>query len=463
MSWFKKKEQVNSQDPIAPTFSQNDVQKLMANVQSDMRAKIASAVSGGYDFADTLHNIYLDFGYPQSLQFSNFWNMYRRFGIAQNVVELPVETSWMNPPTIESENPQFNKELEKLIEQVRLFQRLKGLDTRQRVGRYAGMFMRVRDSKKPDQPIDGKLSGLGAIMQMIPLYESQLKVLETDNDPTSERYTMPTMYQLNSSATGSRDEQSGESFSIHPDRIVIAAEGADNGGIYGIPALEAGYNSLMDLRKIIGGGGEGFYKNSAQSIVFGLKDTANAANVKSLLSDFNDNADDFMRNRQRRSLMAPGMDANVLGSELAQPKEFFMNALNDVAASARPMIPATILVGQQTGRLASEEDSRGFLSGINSRNENFTTSMVRDNIDWLIKWGILPAAEYTVEWDDLLALSDSEKLERGEKMSVINEAQFKAGGEKPFTGEEIREMSGFDPMEEEDPGGEDIDDFEGED
>ena len=53
-----------------------------------IRASLASAISGGYDYADTLHNIYLDYGYPQKLEFEMFWNMYRRFGVAKNIVEF---------------------------------------------------------------------------------------------------------------------------------------------------------------------------------------------------------------------------------------------------------------------------------------------------------------------------------------------------------------------------------------
>ena len=49
-----------------------------------IRKRIGALISGGYDFSDTLHNVFLDFGYPMQLKFSNFWNMYRRFGIAKN-------------------------------------------------------------------------------------------------------------------------------------------------------------------------------------------------------------------------------------------------------------------------------------------------------------------------------------------------------------------------------------------
>ena len=426
---------------------------------SQISLRMAALTSGGYDFSDTLHNIYIDFGYPAQIKFSQFWNMYRRFGIAKNSVELPVNTGWITPPTIEGFEA-FNSEVEKLNNRIKVWIRIKGLDIRQRVGRYAGMFMRVRDGKTPDWPIDGMLSGEAALMDMVPLYESQLEVISSDDDPNSETFGQPVMLQFRQSVEGDRNEETNNTIAIHASRIVFAAEGADDGSIYGIPALEAIFNSLMDLRKVIGGGAEGFYKNAAQNIVFDLKDGASAVSYKDKLDKFNEQYDEFSRNRMRRAMWTPGMETTTLESSLINPKEFFNIALNDAAAGSVPPIPATILIGQQTGRLASNEDSRHFLSGVQSRRENFQTGLVRDVFDWLIKFGILPASEYEVEWDDLLARSDSEKLDNADKMATINEKAFKSGGELPFNGEEIREAGGLEPEIEEDPGSEHLEDEE---
>lgn len=411
-------------------------------LDQQIRSRIATAISGGYDFADTMHNIYLDFGYPAQLGFSNYWNMYRRFGIARNVVDLVANLTWMESPEVEG-SAAFNREFQRLEKRLKFWQRMKGFDKRQRVGRYAGMFMRVRDSKDPKEPLEGTLSGENALVQMVPLYEGQLKVLTTQDDPRADDYGLPTMYQYTTGDAGNRNEKVANSFEIHPSRIIIAAEGADDGGIYGISALEGPYNSLMDLRKIIGAGGEGFYKNAAQSVLFNLKDPEKAtdATIKKL-ERFNEQADDWMVNRMRRNLWTPGMEAKTLESSLTNPKEFFMNAINDVAASIP--CPATILIGQQTGRLASDQDMRGFLSYIQSRRLDFGDETVMSVIEWCMKYGILPASDFEVEWPDAMAPSDTEKLENAVKMADVNSKQFTSGGETPFSGKEIREAAGYD-------------------
>ena len=434
--------------------------ELLANTHADaqgIRTRMANIISGGYDFADTLHNIFLDYGYPFTLFFKDFWNMYRRFGIAKNVVELPVNMTWKTKPIIEG-SEEFNKALVRLDQRISLFDRMKGLDTRQRVGRYAGMFMRVRDGKDPKEPVEGGLNE-NSLVEMMPLYESQLEVIESDKDRKSDRFGQPIMLQYNTSAVGSRNEEVGQNINIHFSRIVFAAEGADNGWIYGIPALEPVFNSLMDLRKIIGGSAEGFYRNASQSGIFNLQNPENAtAATTKLLEQFNERYTAFNRDRMSKAFWTPGMEMKTLESNLVSPKDHFNTALNDVAAGSTPVIPATILVGQQTGRLASDEDSRHFLSGVQSRRENWSSEMVEDNINWLMLNGILPKSLYVVTWDDLLALSFQEKLKNSKVMSEINKEQFQSGGDPSFSGEEIREEAGFDPEEMPEPGGEGDDD-----
>jgi hypothetical protein len=429
-----------------------------SSIPMGIRDRIASIISGSNFTGDTMHDIALDFGYPETINFNMLWNMYRRFGIAKNAIELPVESSWTRNPCIESEDDQFMSDFDKLCKNTRLFQRLKALDRRQRVGRYAGLFVRVRDGKKPNEPLDGKLNGIASVMSVTPLYEGQLTVQEVDNDPASERFSLPVMYQFSGSAAGDRNEKSAVSFNIHWTRVILTSESADNGGIYGNPVLESCYNSLMDLRKIIGGGAEGFYKNSAQSVIFELKDAASASANTELLQSFNEKYDDFSKNRHRRSMWTPGLEAKPLTADMITAESFFNNALNDVAASVR--IPATILIGQQTGRLASQEDSRGYLSTINSRNENYLPEMIGDVIDWFINNGVLPYAKYEVEFQDMLAMSDAELVANAKELAEINLKTFQAGKSAPFGSEEIRAQAGFEPMEEIDEGTEALDDDE---
>ena len=89
----------------------------------DLQDSTTNSLTGGYDFADPLHNIYSDFGYPFNLTFFNFWNMYRRFGLAKAVCNIPPDFTWSDLPEIDG-GETFNSQLEELAKNVKLWPRL---------------------------------------------------------------------------------------------------------------------------------------------------------------------------------------------------------------------------------------------------------------------------------------------------------------------------------------------------
>ncbi len=436
MSWWNSK----SAQQIAVLT--NEVNELKANQSSgdiQQRGPFQNFGGGLYDRADENHDVYADFGYPDIVDFFKLYHMYSRKGVAKNAIELPVETGWKIPPEIEA-NEAFDREFKKLVKKTKFWQRLKGLDTRQRVGRYAGLFMRVKDGKAPSEPIKGRFSSVESLESITPLYESQLRPTTYDKDPKSVRFNMPILYQLSSTEIGGRDEGNTASTPVHWTRIVIAAEGADNGSIFGVPVLEAGYNDLVDLRKINGGGAEGIYKNSAMKVVFDIDGSKNSKLTGGLLETLKEQFDAFIFSPFRKAFVTGGMDIKTLETKLMDPENFNKNSMSDFAASVK--IAITILTGNQTGRMASDEDQKSYLNMVQSRRENWQTEMITDVIDWLMLFGLLPIAEYEVVWDDLLAASDEDRLKNADTMSVTNKNNIRVGA--VYSVDEIREAAGLD-------------------
>lgn len=426
----------------AITNALNELNTILtaASNQGWLARSNGGVISGGYDNADDLHNIFEDFGYPHQLDFDNFWNMYRRHGIAARIVNLPVEVCWMDIPELDG-GQTFNSQFEELVKKLKLWKRLRGLDQRQRVGRYAGLFVRVKDGKKPSQPIES-LNGLNSVQSLTPIYEGQLEVTETEQDETDPRFGLPTMYTYNASGTGSRSTKNNVSMVIHWSRIITAAEGADDGSIYGIPSFENCYNDLMDIRKICGAGGEGFYQNTRMAPVINTKEgfSAPEGDVKTALEE---QLDEWI-GKWRKHFMSQGLELQFPDITLDRPKEFYDNSLNNCAAGSG--IPAKFLIGQQTGKLAADEDSQHFLMTMNSRRENFLNDVIESVIDWFVEYNVIAEpTNLTIEWSDLLAKSDDEKLDLSEKMAAVNEKQFRAGGMAVFSEEEIREAGGYEP------------------
>jgi len=412
--------------------------KINSNI--DRSNLFASIRTGTYDQADALHNVYNDFGYPFELSFFNLINMYRRFGPATAVVDIPPDLSWLTHPTIKG-SEKFNLELKKLIKKTKLWNRTKGLDKRQRVGRYAGMFIEISDNKKPDLPV-GKLTGIANIRNLKPLYEGQLHVLNTEQDLTKDNYAQPTMYEFRNTDASNKNPDENSSFHIHPDRLIIAAEGADDGSIYGFSSLENIFNDLMDLRKISGSGGEGFYQNTRSAPVIEIDDETQVPSAKDQ-EKLTKEIDDFLGKWQKK-FISRGMKFVYPNIKLDSPKEFAENSWNNISAGSR--ISTNILRGVQTGVLAGDKDNQSTMIMIQSRRENFLTELVTTIIDWFILHGVLSFSEYEIEWDDLTAASEDQKLDIGKKMAEINEKAFKSGMSAVFTEDEIREASGKEPL-----------------
>jgi len=412
-------------------------QSMSMRVSSIVNSIRSAIYTGGYDNADTMHNIYEDFGYPESVSFEQFWSMYRRSGIARAVIDILVDLTWVDAPVVKSESEQFNNEFAELAKQTYLWNRMKGLDKRQRVGRYAGMFIQIKDNKTPDKPA-GKLSGIKSIARLVPMYEGQLQVLQSETDTRKENFGDPIMYQFKGTGTGARNEDSHATFSIHPSRLIMAAEGADDGSIYGVSSLESIYNDLMDLRKITGGSAEGIYQNSRHIPIFTANDDFSGdPDDETALADA---IDDYL-SKHRKRLVLDGIEPKFPNIQLSDPKEHYQNSVNNISAGSS--IPSAFLIGQQTGRLASDKDSRHLMTIAQSRRDNFLTLLVMQFVDWCIEHNALPGDDYEIEWGDLLTLSSAEKIEVVEKMSAINEKQFRSGGQPVFSEEEMRERAGY--------------------
>jgi len=390
---------------------QKELKDLLIKINANNNTRsVYAQMSGGYDNSDTIHNIYNDFGYPDQLQFSNYWNMYRRFGVASAVVNIPPNLSWLKPPSIESSD-RFEREFEELVKNTNLWNRLKGLDKRQRIGRYAGLFVEVADGLMPEEEI-GMLNSISQIVNLKPIYEGQLIVDATERNQTSPNYGQPIMYEFNPSGDGDRNRDEAMTKKIHPSRLIIAAEGADDGSIYGISALENIYNDLMDLRKISGAGGEGFYQNTRNAPVITAQEGFKAPSTTAEKEALETEIDDFLAKWQRK-FVSRGLEFNYPNIRLDSPKEFAEVIWNNISAGSG--ISSSELRGAQTGVLAGDKDNKSTMVMIQSRRENFVNELVTDVIDWFIRYGVLENTQYEINWDDMTETSESDQWDLNNK------------------------------------------------
>ena len=413
------------------------------------RARELSTLFPGY-FADYKHNHYRDFGYPKDITFALAYSMYQRNGLGSAAVEKTILKTWETAPAIwESEKPKestVEADIRQWATDLRLWSRFADTDRKSMVGGYACAILRLRDSKRFQEPVDTVPGGLDGLAEIIPAWAGQIEVSEWDTDETSETYGSPKMFSFNEAAVGS-DRHKTRAFSVHPDRVIIWSK---DGTVHARSALEPGYNDLVTLEKVSGAGGEGFWKNAKSAPVIeidkeaSIQDMATAMGVPvaEVAEKMDAQVDDFQKGFDKM-LMLQGMKATTLGITLPNPEHFHNNPLMAFAASF--LIPLKILTGSQTGERASTEDATEWAKTNMARRNDIAIPALREFLNRMQKFGILRERDWVLGWEDLTESTMSEKIDRADKMASVNQ---KMGDEPVFFADEVREVVGFDAREE---------------
>lgn len=415
------------------------------------RARMGLINPMGMGLDDKRHAAWCEYGFKQTLDFHDFYKLYRRNGLASGAVDKLTGTCWKtNPWVIEGDDQDESRQetaWEKQATQVltaRLWRKLREADARRLVGRYSGLILRVRDSGRWDEPVKaGK-----ALAEVVPVWATALRVSEWNTDLSSESYGKPKYWSYIEQGSNG---QPGRNIKIHPDRVFILGDYSDDA----IGFLEPVYNNFVSLEKVEGGSGESFLKNAARQlnvnfdkeIDFNSLASMYGVSVNELQERFNEVAKEVNRGND---VLLPTQGASVtpLVSNVPDPRPTYDINLQTISAGLD--IPSRVLVGNQQGERASTEDLKFFNSRCQSRRKDLALE-IEDFVDHLIRIGILRATgEKTVMWDDLNEQTSSEKLDSAEKMSRINQTSL-ALGEEVFEPNEIRTAAGYDPREYQEP------------
>lgn len=407
-------------------------------------------------FGSPKHNHYKDFGYPEDLKFHDLYKAYLRNGIAHAAVEKTIDKTWQNAPflleaerdgsegSLKDETP-LEKEIRERFDDLRVWMHLSEADRRSMVGAYAGVILRIADGKRFADPVDSVSGGLAGLVELVPFWEGQLRVSEWETDERSENYGQPKLFEFNEAKVG--ETSNPRSFNVHPDRVLIWSK---DGTVHGRSSLESGYNDLIDMEKIKGAGGEGFWKNAKSAPVLEVDKEANIRDMAKVMGVSEDEIADKMNEQVAdwqkgfdQLLMLQGMQAKTLGVTLPSPEHFFGIALQSFAASMR--IPTKILVGMQTGERASTEDAAEWAQTNMSRRSSYVLPNIMLLVRRLERFRLIPEKDWFLDWTDLTEASMVEKIERTVKMADVN-SKMQSSGEWVFTPEEIRAAAGYEPL-----------------
>lgn len=423
---------------------------LITNTYDLQRAREALAGFGSLDAKRP--TAWAQYGYAVNPTFADMLQAYERHPAAHGAVHRLLDKCWQELPRIKSpasdEVTPWEQRVNAVLRSTQAWAKLRDLDRRNMVGRYAAIIYRVADGKALREPLERA----SRLVDLVPLYEDHLRVTMWDSDTTSQSYGQPLMFQYQSRRvqTGDTQGQPIEWADVHPSRVQILAEGSVGDMFDGVPLLRAGFNALVDIEKISGGSAESYLKNSARTLVFQYdRDTVpqvigeNGERV-SVRQAHEEQARALNRN-QDSSIVMQGGTASTLQTATHDPKPSFEVAANLFAASVR--LPFTVLFGQQTGRLASDEDKADYAARAKSRQANELTPMLEQFIRRMQAAGIIEAGEFAIEWPPLDAPGDKDRLEILKAMTSAMREAFGAGVQGLFEVDELRRAAGYESLQ----------------
>jgi uncharacterized protein len=421
-------------------------------VLSALVSRIEFATKYGFQYGGD-RNLYEALGYPRTLSVEDYKARYTRGGIAKRIIKLKPEKTWAsNPRVFETESPNDRTKWEKawtsLTSKVPVFASLRKLDTLAGIGEFGILLIGMRDGKKLELEAE-KLRGPDDIIYLQAYAQDKVSISKVDEDVSSPRYGLPLMYEVkhvSPSTTLGGNAARSKNLQVHWTRVIHFADEADENEIYGTPRLEPIWNLLDDLIKVVGGGGEMFWRGGYMGI---QADVDKDAALKPAEEDALEEEFKKYEHRMKRFIQTRRVKMTPLGSNIADPRGTFSVIAANISSTLG--IPQRIIFGSERGELASSQDREELNVLIADRQRNVAWPLVL--LPFIQRMAMLkalpePKRELTCEWPDLSALSDDDRAQIVERLTRAEQqhATAEKSGTTIFTEDEIRELVGYEPL-----------------
>lgn len=373
------------------------------------RAMLASKL--GFQYG-TSRDVYEALGYKTTLEFSDYFTRYTRQDIAKAIIDRPVKATWSGPLELiesdEAEDTEFEEAWEELDRTLGLKTMLSRVDRLTGIGHYGVLLLGLNDVSNHEGFIRPVSKGATELKYVKPFGESSAKIDEYVTDPKDSRYGKPLIYSMEVADLAS---DATKTVKVHYSRVIHITDDNLESDVLGTPRLEAVFNRLMDLEKLVGGDAEMFWRGARPG--FHGKVDPEFTMTTALKEDLLNQLDEYEHNL-RRFLTTEGVDIKDLAQQIADPANHVDVQLQMISAVTG--IPKRVLTGSERGELASSQDTTEWLSYVQARREDHAEPrIVRPFVDRLIELTILPepGEDYTVKWQDLFSISEKARVEIG--------------------------------------------------
>lgn len=351
--------------------------------------KISDITGGAYQTHDGIRDMSDVFGYPVEIKTEDYFATFRRMGIATRIARGVARSCWRDVPKIMVNDVEILETEINQLASIKLFRRLEQADTLNRIARFSVLYIGIpdgKDSREPLSRVTNKNTAWKATFFKA-YREDGINVVQYDTEPSSPRYGMPVIYQLqvmdfdNSSTIASNTQ----TINVHHSRIVHLAEDALDNDFVGMSSLEPVYNFIIDLIKVEGGSSEAYWRNARRILLLMMKDRIpNTVDGRQMLDDLKTNIAEFT-NGWSDALRLGNMDAKQLEATIADPKEAVLAVLKLISGATG--IPIRILTGEGGGQTTGNEDKAAYNQIILDRQELICTDWLKQVLNILAMAG----------------------------------------------------------------------------
>lgn len=376
------------------------------------RIKLARQLGESYEGK---RDLYEALGYPVSLTFYDYYSRYKRQDIAKALIDRPVNTTWKGGVTLlesdDDKDTPFEQAWRELDDRIGLTQKLNRLDKLSCLGEYGALLLGFDDVTRDtwNTPVE---SGERKLLYVKPLGQPNAQIKTWDTDPASPRYGQPNMYNVTLKRPGSESTtKDTKSFIVHHSRILHVSMDLLDNEVEGEPILQAVFNRLMDLEKLVGGSAEMFWRGARPGYQGKIQEDFRLDSEQE--DDLMKQLDEYEHNL-RRFIVAEGVDIQALTAQISDPTNHVDIQVQMI--SAMTGIPKRILTGSERGELASSQDQGAWKELIQARREELVEAVIiHPFVQRMVDVRVLPEYNdrYSVVWSDLFAPSEKDKVEVG--------------------------------------------------
>jgi hypothetical protein len=239
--------------------------------------------------------------------------------------------------------------------------------------------------------------------------------MQYEQNMMSPRFGQPTMYRITLNDPAQPFTGVGlplSSVEVHYSRIVHLVDNSmspTSSEIFGSPRMRPVLNNLIDLQKIYGACGEGYWKGAFATLAaethpqLGGDVELDVTAMREQMKKWRDSLD--------RVLAATGVTWKTISPTITDPQSYVQNEIQAICVKLG--CPLRIFMGSEQGVLAASQDAIAWMFRVRERRTNYLTpKVIVPLIDRLIVVGVLPTPErYSVGWDDAQRLTPMEEVQ----------------------------------------------------